>query len=554
MTVIFDQATPSNRRRFRLAVIVVLGLICVLLQVGMMDDQVNLYDEGLTLYGAAQVAHGGIPYRDFWSLYGPAAFTVLGGVFRVAGESVLIERAFDVGYRLVIVIAIFLLARRLASTALASAAALCTLFFLIAAQSYGAPLFPSVACALLAVIAADSAARSRRPVLIWFSAGIAAGMAMAYRIDIGVCALLSAGLGVAYSRWAGESALGFRRSLGALAAGCSIVVVPIAIALGCIVPWTDLSRDLFIIPLTVYAPNRHLPFPTTEPIREMLKYHGISPLSEYVVYLPLVVLAIGLVYSRLNRTSRDVNLRSGAAVADRRLLWMVIALDLLFVAKGSIRVQILHMSPALATSSVLVAAMAARYPPSRAKMLATLLAITLAAKVAFDNEARLRLFDRLAALASDQTTGRTRAICDVTSIERMRCFHVAPAMRDVIDYVRAHTTAADTIYVGSTRHDVIFENDAALYFLTGRRSATKWHDLHPGVQNTLEIQEEMIADFGTNLPTLLILNQHWTQMHEPNRSSTSSGVTLLDDWIRAHYTLAYTVGTFFVLQRRGVES
>ena len=41
---------------------------------------VKAYDEGLILSGAAQVAQGALPYRDFWSMYGPGSFYLLAGL------------------------------------------------------------------------------------------------------------------------------------------------------------------------------------------------------------------------------------------------------------------------------------------------------------------------------------------------------------------------------------------------------------------------------------------------------------------------------------------
>ncbi len=43
------------------------------------------YDEGLSLYGALRVFHGRLPYRDFWTNYGPGEFYLLAGCFRFFG-------------------------------------------------------------------------------------------------------------------------------------------------------------------------------------------------------------------------------------------------------------------------------------------------------------------------------------------------------------------------------------------------------------------------------------------------------------------------------------
>ena len=75
-------ASNGSTRPSRLAGVPI-GLCLLLLAVSMVVQALYLsplvtpYDEGLILYGAAQVAHGNVPYRDFWSLYGPASSTGL---------------------------------------------------------------------------------------------------------------------------------------------------------------------------------------------------------------------------------------------------------------------------------------------------------------------------------------------------------------------------------------------------------------------------------------------------------------------------------------------
>jgi hypothetical protein len=43
---------------------------------------------------------------------------------------------------------------------------------------------------------------------------------------------------------------------------------------------------------------------------------------------------------------------------------------------------------------------------------------------------------------------------------------------------------------------------------------------------------------------------NWGNPNEPNASRFSSGVTLLDDYIRENYTQLYTVGMYQVLRRK----
>lgn len=63
----------------------------------------NIYDEGLMLTGAMRVLAGQIPHHDFYANYGPGQFYTLAGLFRLLGESLLVERLYDLFLKALIV-------------------------------------------------------------------------------------------------------------------------------------------------------------------------------------------------------------------------------------------------------------------------------------------------------------------------------------------------------------------------------------------------------------------------------------------------------------------
>ena len=93
----------------------------------------------------------------------------------------------------------------------------------------------------------------------------------------------------------------------------------------------------------------------------------------------------------------------------------------------------------------------------------------------------------------------------------------------------------------------IFWNDVRLYFLSGRPSITRWYDLHPGIQTTRPIQNEIIQAIERNHPPVVALNYTWDDTIEPNQSQYSSGVTALDDYIRSHYIPQASYGKIIIL-------
>jgi hypothetical protein len=102
--------------------------------------------------------------------------------------------------------------------------------------------------------------------------------------------------------------------------------------------------------------------------------------------------------------------------------------------------------------------------------------------------------------------------------------------------------------VGAGRHDKLLQNDLVFYFVSERMSGTKWHDLHPGIQTTQEIQAEMIADLKRTGTTYVVLDSSFDDWIEPNQSRFSSGVRLLDDYIRQNYSQVASFGPISILR------
>jgi hypothetical protein len=111
-----------------------------------------------------------------------------------------------------------------------------------------------------------------------------------------------------------------------------------------------------------------------------------------------------------------------------------------------------------------------------------------------------------------------------------------------------HGRPGDTIFVGLSRHDRIFINDVFFYFAAARTPATKWYHFDPGLQTSAKIQTEMIGELQAATPEYVVLEADLENFSEPNESVVSSGVTLLDDFIRANYRPVQSFGTITVLK------
>ena len=90
--------------------------------------------------------------------------------------------------------------------------------------------------------------------------------------------------------------------------------------------------------------------------------------------------------------------------------------------------------------------------------------------------------------------------------------------------------------------------DDLTYFATQRLPATKWSHFDPDLQSRYDIQTEIVHELETHRPQYVVLDAEFEQLHEPNDSSKSSGVTLLDDYIHSKYQPVQTFGPMSVWQ------
>lgn len=119
----------------------------------------------------------------------------------------------------------------------------------------------------------------------------------------------------------------------------------------------------------------------------------------------------------------------------------------------------------------------------------------------------------------------------------------------MIEYLQKNTRENEPIFVGLGRHDKIFVNDIAFYFVAKLRPATKWYHFDPGLQTSEKIQREIILDLETVKPRYVVLETDWDNIMEPNSSAISSGVFLLDDYIWTRYKPIALFETITVMER-----
>jgi hypothetical protein len=155
--------------------------------------------------------------------------------------------------------------------------------------------------------------------------------------------------------------------------------------------------------------------------------------------------------------------------------------------------------------------------------------------------------------------GKMDASCYVEKARYLRCAN--PSQQEAVRFINTNVAPNDKIFVGNVQHSQICGYDLLFYFLTDRRSGTKFANLLSGVTNTLDIQQQIVKDLDRNQVGWVVLYSGAQNCPEPNGSQADSGVHVLDDFIRDRFQFVRQDGRYQIWTRanqaragKGLES
>ena len=516
----------------------------------------NVYDEGIVLTNAMRVAEGQVPHRDFYANYGPAQFYIIGGLFKGFGESILVERLYDLFIRGLLVALIYAIVSRYCQRWLAISTAIGALVWLYAL--YGTAGFATVPAALLNLIAASLLVTVFvHDVSLWrmLAIGSIAGVATLFRYDTGIALLAVAACAIAIAitmRSKGDRLAAAARMFGSCLLGFALVVLPATIRYLLIAPPRAFMHDIILYPGKYYNHARGIPFPAV----------SLSHLDNLEIYLLIAVISFSIYASivsyRRIRSHCDPSRHSDSS--EREWFGFFVTFTLLVLAmycKAFVRITVIHLFLAIIPSLLLLSGLLERreiFPLPVRIAIAFLIAVSLlpasssSLSMHWENpsvESQIvasihgKKAPELEAEWCKSAGALTKTLCFLPDDDRIR----------TIEFIDSHTTQDQKVFLGVPRHDRIYANDNLTYFAAQRLPATKWSHFDPDLQNRYDIQAEIIRELGTTAPPYIVLDSEFETIYEPNDSSRSSGVTLLDDYIHSKYQHLKTYGALDIWQR-----
>jgi hypothetical protein len=519
-----------------------------------MSRDINLYDEGLIVFGAVRVMNGDVPYHDFYANYGPAQFYVLAALFKIFGPSILIHRIWDTFVRAAIVMLVYAVFARMGNPRTGMIAAAATAIWLSAFGAYGYPVFPCLLMSILSVyfvLDAYCGEAAGRPLLL---TGGCIGVAGLFRHDVGAMAGIAHVSALVLLSWKMRSTTVVRLpklipAVSTIVVGTLLIAVPVWSAFIFASP-AEVFRDLIVVPIETYTRMRSLPFPLLSALVADFARFKWDSLIDGALFMPAIVgltgIAIALTFQRNSRDGRIAITTMDCARCGALLL--VACFSLFFTLKGVVRVSLSHMALAIVPSLLTVCLVWLLAQGSRsAQVIAVALAVpTILTSIGAAQRDYWSLM-RNKGWAMNAANARGEHLAGA-GMERLGPFRLDVQDLTAIRFVQERTAENERIFVGLSNHDRIFVNDVMFYFLSKRLSATKWHHFDPGVQTTREVQSEMVNELEAVKPKVIVLRSDWSNNREPNGSSISSGVSILDDFIHSRYVLIATFGSIRIYE------
>lgn len=491
------------------------------------------YDDGVLYYGAERILDGDIPYKDFWFVYTPGNLYALAILFKIFGPSILIARIFNTLICFLLVFVTYLLGKKMISNKI-------ILILLIVLTTLWAGLFGQWANINLPLLFALLSSYfyleyiERKEDLYLILTGFLAGLTFFFKYDIAVYLFLSITLTLIAYKYNLNKSIASRKKIflifnlfAMFLIGFIIVLIPLLTYFIVNVPLDDLISQFITFPTKIYPVYRQFPFPLPKSITIIVIY--------YFAPLILMITSIWILFkAKKNHFTENC--------------WAVIFLIILgslFMNYARVSSFSFHMYPAMFPALILFSLLFSRYftlkhipklqefKKSRPNVRTCINLLFILMTLAICFVCILNFYS----VIQDNTVN--------LDVERGYGISVPTYEKDIIDtmnYIQLNVPIEDKIYVGNIHHDRLLSNSEIIYFLTERKSATKYSDIHPGVVTTQKVQNEIINELKKNNVEYIILYSG----HENARKNESSGVKDLDIFIENNYSLVKIFGNYTI--------
>ena len=485
----------------------------------------GLYDEGFALTNALRILMGDVPHLHYWAAYPPGTSIVLSVFFTMFGPSIVVARWVNLLWSLLLLTSFFTVARFYGSFFLSSVVtALASLWLAVAIYpSYSG--LPALALAFFSIAIFIYALKHDffHGIVV---AGLSFGIIILFRHDFSGYMLLSCCIAFIFTKQLVQSNRS-ERDLSRFGVVILLLFFTALISFSVllsVVGWHDFYLQALVFPATGMRQNRLLPVPGLFDF--FVSWKVLWGLA-WIVPIFSVIGLLNLHFQRCKLSAMDC------------LVAVVLASMSLFLSVQSHnRLDMAHAAPSMLFLLCLLTVLASRHGEGvqdRIMPWSMLFAFFLYSTFTVSPFVRFGYATQ----------------CIRTSYSLGECIGPQKMQSDVVDFINKNFSKSEYVFVGNTRHDSIFTNDASLYFLIKRPIPVKWNEMHPGIVNTLAVQQKIVRSLETSRVRVVVLAD-MPVSKEDNLSSKSTGVYLLDNYIKENFRPVFANKKYIVLLRADV--
>jgi hypothetical protein len=496
-----------------------------------------IYDEGNVVTPAWRLLAGEVLYRDVWQIHAPGSGYLLAGSFGLFGTNLLTERV------LCVIVTAFTAALlyRFSRLFLAPLTAATVAILAMSAPGVQVIFQPDVPASMFMLAAALALAGALAPGACLRRAVLAGALTSAtaiFKHDFAAYIYVAEVVTLALTGGTKRLAVRFH-------AGIVIVLLPTLLYFVSLGLLPEMWQQMIVFPATGYARARNLPIP--EPLGLAVAI-ARGELSLGRTGRPLVT---GLLF-----WGAGAAILAGAAICVARLRaksltpapLLAVATSILLANYARVRSDAGHLQPVLLFVLPVAGFVYESLRPAavfaRPLQVAGRTTLALAALVWVGLGATSWL-DRVRDLVAHDEVGHR--------VERSGRIRVDAPMAWAIAYLQARVAPGGRIFVGNLRHDRLVRNANLFYFLANRRSVSRYYNLHPGVVTNAGVQLEIVMALRRSRTPWVVM---WAEpaTAEQNATSHSSGVHILDRYLRSHYRVERSFGAFALWRRRDISA
>lgn len=514
---------------------------------------IDVHNEGVSVYTAIRILNGEVPYRDFYTGFPSAESYIFAFLFKIFSPSLLVERVYSTITNFLIIVCSCWITKKLVSQKFALISWFLTTMWIVPFGYYGYAVPHVLLFSLLSCICIIKFILQERHWGILL-AGILTGIATFFRLDIGGYVFISSSIvliSFMLSKRYITHTKKFFESLhiwGKYLIGNIITMLFIILLFLFIynIPFQRLISDL-ITPTRTIPQFYSLPYPTLFPDptqvitgRQTPFQYIITSLERIPFYFPFAIFAI-------------IIFKIGVCMRRRRLskeewsIFYLLLLGITFFNRVRIRSDSAHLLPVIIYSIILFCFLVSDFiQKDKIKIYGMRLFLYFV------------IFLIIISLSLDffRTTAATFFVSPIVTplgLKRAKGIYLLPhhtkSLQDAVKFIQKCVPEEQKIFVGNSRHDRSSINDAMFYFLAERNSATKYHLLDPTLIPTYPVQIEIINELNKFNVNYIVLWDGAEDIIEPNESGKSSGVTVLDDFIKYNYELIKCFGHYTIYKR-----